>query len=329
MSLLLYCNSSYRNIIDGTKRNLIKIYQPEAIVVERIFQEYMQGLSQYIVYKNAKSGGLKHTGSNAINDILKNWVYAGLIRVPELGELPEKYVKAIHAPIISEAEYWQVQDMLNTKKRRKREQPAEDFPLRGILKCWCGQKMTAGWTRGAQKYYLYYRCMDHTNVNIPGAILHDSFAEVLRGLSLRKHQIRYIIEASKAMLKEPIKMKNERHAQKLKELKEINDKIYKLEERMVNEEIETSTYQTWFKKLQHEKRLVEAVLNSDEKPRIKSDKDIVERLLPRLENLNLLYDKSNVTQKHTLVRGLFKIVCYGVRVHLEQNLWTEPSMITY
>ena len=108
------------------------------------------------------------------------------------------------------------------------------------------------------------------------------------------------------MLKEPIKMKNERHAQKLKELNEINDKIYKLEERMINEEIETSTYQTWFKKLQHEKRLVEAVLNSDERPRIKSDKDIVERLLPRLENLFLLYDKANVTQKHTLVRGLFK-----------------------
>jgi len=60
-----------------------------------------------------------------------------------------------------------------------------------------GKKITAGWTKGAQKYYLYYRCMDHTNVNIPGGILHDAFAEVLRGLSLRKHQIRYIIEASK------------------------------------------------------------------------------------------------------------------------------------
>ncbi|ALL05082.1 hypothetical protein AQ505_05975 [Pedobacter sp. PACM 27299] len=68
------------------------------------------------------------------------------------------------------------------------------------------------------------------------------------------------------MLKEPIKMKNERHGLKLKELQEINNKIYKLEERMINDEIETSTYNTWFKKLQLEKRLVE-------------------RLLPRLENL--------------------------------------------
>lgn len=179
----------YRNVIDGTKRNLIEIYQEEAIVVERIFQEYLLDIPQYIVYKNAKAGGPKHTGSNAINDILKNWVYAGLIRVPALGDLPEKYVKAIHAPSYHiRGEYWQVQELLNTKKRRKREQPAEDFPLKGVLKCWCGQKMTAGWTKSAQKYYLYYRCTDHTNVNIPGGILHDSFAEVLRGLSLRKHQ---------------------------------------------------------------------------------------------------------------------------------------------
>lgn len=79
-----------------------------------------------------------------------------------------------------------------------------------------------------------------------------------------------------------------------------------------------STYQTWFKKLQHEKRLIEAVLNCDEKPRIKSNKDIVERLLPRLENLLLLYDKSNVTQKHTLVRGLFK----------DSLLWGQGSFRT-
>lgn len=42
-------------------------------------------------------------------------------------------------------------------------------------------------------------------------------------------------------------MKNERHAQKLKELNQINEKIYKLEERLLNDEIENSTYQTWFK----------------------------------------------------------------------------------
>lgn len=34
-----------------------------------------------------------------------------------------------------------------------------------------------------------------------------------------------------------------------------------------------------FKKLLQEKRMTEATLNTDEKPKIKSDKDIAERLL--------------------------------------------------
>ncbi|SOD12399.1 recombinase family protein [Pedobacter xixiisoli] len=113
-------------------------------------------------------------------------------------------------------------------------------------------------------------------------------------------------ETSKVMLQKPVKLKNERQKQLKAELITINEKIYKLEERLVNEEIDATTYQTWFKKLQQEKRLTEASLNTEEKPRIKSEKDIVEKLLPYLKNLFLIYDKSNVIQKHTLIRGMFK-----------------------
>ncbi len=52
--------------------------------------------------------------------------------------------------------------------------------------------------------------------------------------------------------------------------------------------------------------MTEASLNTEEKPKIKSDDDIVEKLLPYLKNLHLIYDKSNVNQKHTLIRGIFK-----------------------
>ncbi|QIL41193.1 hypothetical protein G7074_19135 [Pedobacter sp. HDW13] len=71
----------YRNIIDGTRKNLIEIHQGESVIMEHIFQEYMMGIPQYLIFKNAKAAGLKHTGSNAINDILRNPVYAALMRV--------------------------------------------------------------------------------------------------------------------------------------------------------------------------------------------------------------------------------------------------------
>jgi len=296
----------YKNIIDGSKKNLIEINKQQALIVERIFHEYLLGVPPYLIYKNAKAVGFTYTGSSGVYEILKNCLYAGLIKVPAYKELPEKYVKGIHEPIVSENEFWLVQSMLKEGKRRTRIQPAEDFPLRGVLKCWCGQSMTAGWSKGCRKYYLYYRCLTHTNINIPGNVLHDKFEQVLKGLSFQQHQINFLLSTLNSMLVEPMKLKKERQDVKIKKLQEINQKIFKLEEKFMNDEIESSTYQTWFKKLKEEKAILEYALNGKEKSKIKKSGDIIERLLPNLANLYEIYDKGNVSQKHTLIRAVFK-----------------------
>lgn len=296
----------YKNIIDGTKRNLIEIDRPRALIIEHIFKDYIAGIPPYIIYKNAKAMGFTLTGNAVIQDILHNCVYAGLIKVPAFGDLPEKYVKGLHDPIISDAEFWLVQNMLNSTKRRTRVQPAEDFPLRGILKCWCGKSMTAGWSKGRKNYHLYYRCTTHTNYNLPGSKLHGAFEQMLKALSFQPHQIRFLIETAKTMLVEPLKLKQQRQQEKFESLKLVNEKIYKLEERLMNNEIESSTYQTWFKKFKEEKAALEYALSDDRKSKVDSSDDIIERLLPELSNLFQIYEKGNITQKHTLIRGVFK-----------------------
>lgn len=296
----------YRNIIDGSRKNLIEIHQGEALIVERIFREYIQGIPQYLIYKNVKALGFTRTSKSAIQEILSNCIYAGLIKVPAFQDLPEKYVKSIHLPIIADAEFWLVQNMMNKSKRRTRIQPSENFPLRGILKCWCGKGMTAGYTKGRTNYYLYYRCTEHTNYNLAGGRLHDAIESVLRGLSFSPHQIQFVKETAKALLIEPIKLKKEQHSQKIKKLHELNEKIYKLEERLMNNEIESSTYQTWFQKFKEEKAVLEYSLNKNKPSKIRDEDELVERLLPSVGNLYEIYEKSNITQKHTLMRGVFK-----------------------
>ncbi len=296
----------YRNIIDGTRKNLIEIHPMEALIVERIFKEYIQGIPQYVIYKNAKATGFKRTSKCCIQEILSNCVYAGLIRVPAFQELPEKYAKSIHKPIISQAEFWLVQSMLNSLKRKTRVQPAEDFPLRGLLKCWCGKSMTAGYTKGRKNYYMYYRCTEHTNYNLPGPKLHEAFEDILKGLSFSTHQVKFIKETSKALLIEPLKLKKEQHQQKVKNLHEINEKIFKLEERLMNNEIESSTYKNWFQKFKEDKAKIEYDLKGNQPSKIRTEDDLVERLLPNLSNILELYQKCNITQKHTLIRGVFK-----------------------
>lgn len=112
-------------------------------------------------------------------------------------------------------------------------------------------------------------------------------------------------ETTKAQLVEPLKLKRKRDDDKIKALKEINEKIFKLEERLMNNEIEGSTYKTWFQKFKEEKAVLEYQLNGMKKTIDDSD-DIVERVLPNLGNLYEIYEKGNITQKHTLIRGVFK-----------------------
>jgi hypothetical protein len=73
-------------------------------------------------------------------------------------------------------------------------QPKEEFPLKGILRspC-CGQGMTAGWSKGKKKYYLYYRCIKHSNVNISGAVLHEKFNKLLVNLNFTQGLITSIV----------------------------------------------------------------------------------------------------------------------------------------
>ena len=290
----------YRNII-GTKKNEIEIDEKRAPIIEKIFRDYLLGIPPYIVAKNAKDMGFTLSGNGAIHKVLQNHLYAGLIKVPAFKDLPEKYVKGIHKPIISEAEFWLAQKLLSNKRPTKMRS-CEDFPLRGVLKCWCGLSMTAGWSKGKKDYYLYYRCLTHTNVNIPGPRLHEEFDRLIKEFSFSREHVDLLLNFSKVLLEEPRLQRQERINGKVMELGIIKEKIASLEEKFMNNEIASSTYNTWFKKYQEEKSQIERSLK---------DKKVIpvrtfEFYLPMLTNLFGIYEKCNVYQKHAIVRAVFK-----------------------
>ena len=149
-----------------------------------------------------------------------------------------------------------------------------------------------------------YRSNQH--YNLPGNKLHDTFERMLKGLSFQPHQIRFIVETAKNLLIQPLQLKREKHQQQLKDLQALNKKIYQFEEEFMNNEIETETYQRWFKKLKVDKALIEYALGDGKKSKLGTTDGIAERVLPELSNLFQIYDKDNIIQKHTLIKGVFK-----------------------
>lgn len=315
----------YRNVVDGSKRNQIEENPAQSPIVKRVFRDYLLGIAPYIIYKNVKSLGFKHTGTNAIFNILKNPLHAGLIRVPAFKDLPEKYVKGLHKPIITEAEYWTVQKMLSSKRPMK-VRADEEFPLRGVLKCMCGSPFTAGWSKGCRDYYLYYRCIKHTNINIPGPRLHEEFSKILKALSFQQEQIWFLKEGAAALSVAPLKQKQQRLTEKVLALNEVKDNIFRLEERYMNNEIETSTYQTWFKKFSEEKAMIEITMKPKDR-KTEETESVVDRVLPSLRNLFEIYELCNIYQKHAIVRALFKDnLAYGGGVF--RTNFIDPTFIT-
>jgi len=294
----------YMNVKDVSDKSTLAIDEPRAMIIQKIYNDYLTGIPMYLIYKEVKTIGFTIKGNSAIQKVLSNCVYAGLIKVPADKKRPDRYVKAIHLPIVSEPDFWIVQEMLGNKRPSK-AQPEERFPLRGILKCWCGLHMTAGFSKGKRNYYLYYRCIKHTNNNISGITLHNQFNDLLRSLSFSEEQLKTIAKMVSTKLKTIIGDKENGLAAKSKELLEINKKIEKLETRLMNDEIETSTYKNWFQKYSSEKALTIKDIT-----RLKNsgpDKwGQLERFMPALTNVFDIYEKAKISAKINLVKGVFK-----------------------
>lgn len=56
----------------------------------------------------------------------------------------------------------------------------DDFPLRGTVRCECGQFLTACWSKGRKSRYAYYRCRQCSRVNVQRDFVERQFLIRLR-----------------------------------------------------------------------------------------------------------------------------------------------------
>jgi site-specific DNA recombinase len=89
------------------------------------------------------------------------------------------------------------------------------------------------------------------------------------------------------------------------QLKDITAKIERLEERLINDEIEVDTYKKYYRKFQAEKALLSSEIGLlDNSVSDKINRQLA--LLPLLINIPAIYDRATLNQKHSLLHGVFK-----------------------
>lgn len=180
----------YKNSRDVHDKPMLIVDEEKAEIVRMIFREHLAGMAKADIHRKAKAAGYKQTGNGALERILTNQIYYGMVPVPVYKGRKKPWAPGIHAPIISERDFWMAQDRLET--RTKKIHAKEEVFLRGALHCWCGKKVTAGNSRSKTgKYHWYYLCKEHRQ-NLPAKKLHLQFSEMLNTMSISPERLDWL-----------------------------------------------------------------------------------------------------------------------------------------
>src|SRR5690606_33209360 len=100
-------------------------------------------------------------------------------------------------PIIDKATWHIVQNKIKTPEKTK-SIINDNIPLRGILKCHCGNPLTGAASRGKLgKYYYYYKCNNTSKHNNISAIkAHQQFLGICKLMSISERDIQLIRKKS-------------------------------------------------------------------------------------------------------------------------------------
>lgn len=297
--------AGYINARDANNKPILLIDPEKSEVVKSIFQQYHHGATRKALLLFAEESGLGRQGNVWLERILKNPLYAGLVKIKAWGGNPDKIVSGIHPAIIDPELYWNVQDQIKNSNRKKETVLREDLPLKGVLLCENGHILTGSYARGRHGgRYLYYHCAKCKKQNHLARRTHEELDQLLDSLSIPQEIYEVLLNAARAEFDTYNASSSKKKQVLTKELAGIEVKIESLESKYLNNEVNAETYQRWQSKFQAEvfnikSEIKSLTLNQDEFKRFFEDS------LVRLTDLKALFKKANLIESQSLLSMIF------------------------
>lgn len=176
----------FANLTAPDGRKYIAPNQPAAGIIKWCFQQLAKNsFTIEQVRRMAIAKGLKCSSANFWK-LIRNPVYCGLIICSSEGQ-EQHLVKAIHEPLISEKLFYDVQAVINTRKRviGTTNKLKETFPLVGYLTCpICSRKLRGSCSGRATRKYPYYHCSSPCRIRFRAELINKNYNEKLQDLIL-------------------------------------------------------------------------------------------------------------------------------------------------
>jgi len=303
------------------KERCLYIEETEAKIVKFIYDAYLRDVPLYIIKQKACELGFKKKSNVAVERLLTNPVYAGMLEVQAYKEYPGGLFPAVHEPIIDITTWQMVQNKMK-KPEKTRNTVDEAIPLRGVLKCHCGNLLTGAPSRGkGGKYFYYYKCRSSKHNNISAIKAHKQFQTICELMSLPEGSVKEIRNGCNVAIETEMKSNKNKLAEKKQELESVQEKMFSVEEKWIKNEISRETYDRWYSNYNNSLINLKGAIE-----RLGTDQSraftILEKNLDHLTDINYIYNKADVIQKGEFVKMVF-----DSNLYYQDGIYRTPTMI--
>ena len=257
------------------------------------------------IVKKLRKEGLLNISKQKINHMLKNPLYAGIIRHDFL---PEP-IQGSFKPLISEEDFYTVQRLLNPKKpiNKKRLRINPDFPLKNIFYCpYCRKPLTGSWSTGRNNKYAYYSCRTKgcNFKNTRRKILENEFLLLLDKLRPSKKILKLFNEVVLNIWDKRIHSHKKRITELQSKLKRLYEKRKNINELVLNGTYDKQTYKEMKNDTDNEITVIKIELNE-----IEANKNDIEILINQsnyfLNNLKTFWLTADIDSKQKFQNIIF------------------------
>jgi len=300
----------YMNTRDERNKPVIIPHPEKSLIIQYIFRAFLDNVPLNEIKGQAQKMGFTQNGNSAIQRILTNPVYIGLIHVKAYKNYPEEMVEGIHEPLIDRTTWYDVQNKIRGN-RRQIQIINHDMPLRGVLLCHCGKALTGAASRGKKgKYYNYYKCQTSSKHNNISAVkAHSQLQEIFAYLSLPSHTIKAIKCNSEKLMEEKFKHNHKELTDIKRKLEQTDEQLKSVETKWVNNQMAFDTYNRWFNELTDKKIALKAQilkLSLDENEAFV----LLQKEIYELSDMNNIYTQAETVEKQQLIRLVFDSSLY-------------------
>ena len=298
----------YINKMSETGKKYIALRESESNILKWAFQELASsGLNTEQVWKLAKEKGLTRGSKNNFWIALRNPLYCGKIFIPKYQDEESCLVQGQHEPLISEALFYEVQDILKGRKKilRTTQSVDEAILLRGYLICpKCGRLLTGSASKGCRQYYHYYHCNSSCGIRFNATKVNKAVVDEIRKYVIPVPNLQLFKEVILSVLKAKTSSQRNDIQQLKSQLFEANQRLSRARNLLLAGDIESDDYrliksETEEKINRWEAQLAASVTDTT------NTKPLWDKAISNISQLDILYAEGTVIQKRKIISSMF------------------------